>query len=336
MSDRRPSPLHGARAGVARYGHFDDPVGPIRAVDHQLRSPMGGFVTGAERDDAFRSFQFMGAVASNLAAGCAVTHTASVTSAFAYVWAGGTFTQLRLAGRATDTVEFAADPDQGRTELSTARGSVIMTADGEDKRLQVSSPAITIDLAFSDESALRMCTPTGPTGWAYVQKLVAVPANGVARVGDESIDFADRGALAHQDYTTGFLRPETWWHWACVAGRLHDGRRVGLNVSCGTNESGYRENGAWLDGQWFGLGGAIFDFDADDTERPWHIVGTDGRFELHFEAGHGYHAHHDGESMSTNFHQLFGGFTGWIVTDEGERLMLDEAPGFTESQYLRW
>jgi hypothetical protein len=40
--------------------------------------------------------------------------------------------------------------------------------------------------------------------------------------------------------------------------------------------------------------------------------------------------------MSTNFHQLFGSFEGWILTDEGERLTLSTAPGFTESQYLRW
>ena len=322
--------------GMVAFGHFDAPVGEIRAAEHKLRSPMGGFLSDQERDDAFRSFQFIGAVGPDMAAGCAVTHTSGGTSAFAYLWAEGTFTQLRLGGREGDVNTFAADPDNGRTELSTARGSVVMEAARGTKRLIVTSPGLSIDLAFQDEAVLRLCTPTGPTGWAYVQKVVAVPASGLARGGATSLDFEAADALAHHDYTTGFLRPETWWHWACVAARLPDGRRLGLNVSCGTNESGYRENCAWLDGQRFDLGGAIFDFDPDDTEQPWQIRGTDGRFELRFEAGHGYHARHESDLMSTNFHQLFGSFEGWIVTDDGARQAISGASGFTESQYLRW
>ena len=205
------------------------------------------------------------------------------------------------------------------------------------KRLIVQSDQLAIDLAFEDgPDVLRLCTPTGPTGWAYVQKVAAVPAAGTARTADHAVDFAAVQALAHHDYTTGFLRSETWWHWACVAAYLDDGRRLGLNVSCGTNESGYRENGGWLDGRWFELGGALFDFDPDDTEAPWTIVGTNDQFQLDFRAGHGYHARHESEPMSTNFHQLFGQFDGWVITDEGERLAFRSLAGFTESQYLRW
>ena len=335
------SPLTGARVGSVRFGHFDQPIGAIRAADHQLRSPMGGLVTAIERDAAFRSFQFMGAVADGLAAGCAVTHTNAGTSAFAYLWHDNTFTELRIAGREGDHSGFAADPDAGLTALVTARGTVRMSAIAPGrKQLTVESDRLSIDLTFDDDrDVLRLCTPTGPTGWAYVQKTVATPAQGTASTagtGSTAVDFGDSQALAHHDYTTGFLRPETWWHWACVAARLNDGRRLGLNLSCGTNESGYRENGGWLEGTWFPLDGAIFDFDPDDIESPWAIVGTDGRFEITFETGHGYHAHGESERMSSNFHQLFGAFDGWLDTDDGERLRFRGLPGFTESQYLRW
>lgn len=321
-----------------RFGHLPGPPGPIRATDHQLRSPMGGFVTSDERDAAFRSFQFIGAVAPNMAAGCAVTNTATSASAFAYLWHDGDFTQLRLGARSGDTVDFAADPDAGHTTIDTSRGSVHMTADAGGKRLLVDSPHLQMDLSFSDHDVdiLRLCTPTGPTGWAYVQKVAGPVASGTAQAGDSEVAFGDVGALAHHDYTTGFLRPETWWHWACIAARLDDGRRLGLNLSCGTNESGWRENGGWLDDRWFDLGGAIFEFDPDDTERPWRVTATDGRFDLTFTAGHGYHAHHDSPALATNFHQLFGNFSGWLTTDDGERIAIDGLGGFTESQYLRW
>lgn len=339
MAERTTSsPLHTPRDGTVRFGHFDKPIGAIRAADHALRSPMGGFVSDDERDAAFRSFQFMGAVATDLAAGCAVTHTAAGASAFAYLWHDGRFTQLRIAGREGDPVAFATNPDDGVTELVTSRGSVRMTADAAGtRRLTVESSDVSLDMTFNDDlDVLRLCTPTGPTGWTYVQKVVAVPADGWARSGEAEVDFAANQALAHHDYTTGFLRSETWWHWACVAGRLDDGRRIGINVSCGTNESGYRENGAWLDGRWFELGGALFDFDPDNTEAPWEIVSTDGLFALSFEAGHGYHAHHESPAMNTNFHQLFGHFTGWLTAPNGERSSFRWLSGFTESQYLDW
>ncbi len=331
------------------FGRVDEPIGALRAADFPLRSPMGGWLTDAERDDAFRSFQFIGAVGPEMAVGCAITSTTGGISAFAYLWADGEFTELRLGSRADDVAVFAEDPDDGTTELSTSRGSVVMAADPTaGKRLTVESPALTIDLGFDEAESssaadhgdggafetLRLCTPTGPTGWAYVQKVAAVPATGSASAGGVAVSLDD-GALAHHDYTTGFLRPETWWHWACVAGTLPDGRRLGLNLSCGTNESGVRENGGWLDGRWFDLGGAVFDFDPDDTEGPWHVVGPDGDHDLRFTSDHGYHATGESPSLATNFHQLFGRFDGWVVAD-GERVELDGAPGFAESQYLRW
>lgn len=323
--------------GSVRYGFFDQPVGPIRAADCQLRLPMGGIADEVQRTEAFRSFQFMGAVADNTAIGCAVTKTSETMSAFAYSWSDNSFTELRLANRTGDTALFADDPDHGITELSTARGSVRMEADGHSKQLLVNSDTLNIKLDFSesDFDTLRLCTPTGPTGWAYVQKLAAVEATGTFGTNSDTTDLSSLNALAHHDYTTGFLRPETWWHWACIAGRLPDGRSFGLNVSCGTNESGYRENCFWLDGKWYPLQGALFEFDHGNPESDWRIYGSTAEFDLTFSAGHGYHATGSNKKMSTNFHQMFGRFDGWILVDS-EKVDLVAQPGFTESQYLLW
>ena len=322
---------------IMKFGHYPEPVGAIRAQDFQLRNPMGGWATEAGRDEAFRSFQFIGAIAEGMAIGCAVTKTQHVMSAFAYAWFEGEFTQLRLGSRDGDTAEFADDPDSGKTELRTGRGTVVMQSDGNEKQLIVNSDSLQIELTFSEDSTetLRLCTPAGPTGWSYVQKVVAVDATGLFTASGVSTRLKDVAALAHHDYTTGFLRAETWWHWACIAGRLPDDQTLGLNVSCGTNESGYRENGCWLDGKWFALGGALFEFDHDDIESDWRIHGTDGDFELTFAAGHGYHANGASPNMSSDFHQLFGSFKGWIDIDS-QRIELKAQPGFTESQYLLW
>ena len=320
-----------------KFGHYSAPVGPIRAQDFRLRNPMGGWITDAGRDEAFRSFQFMGAVSKHMAVGCAITKTHHYMSAFAYAWFKGEFTQLRLGSRVGDTAEFADDPDNGRTELKTGRGNVAMQSDGNKKQLTVNSTTLNIELKFYDESTeiLRLCTPAGPAGWSYVQKVAAVDATGSFRAAGVNASLKDLTVLAHHDYTTGFLRAETWWHWACVVGRLPDHRTLGLNVSCGTNESGYRENGCWLEGKWFALGGALFEFDHENIESGWRIYGTDGDFELTFSAGHGYHANGASPKMSSNFHQLFGSFNGWICAD-AQKIEVKALPGFTESQYMLW
>ena len=320
-----------------RFGHHLGPVGAIRARDFQLRDPMGGWITESGRDEAFRSFQFMGAVAKDMAIGCAITKTHHAMSAFAYAWFKGEFIQIRLGSRVGNTAEFADDPDSGRTELKTDRGAVVMESDGNEKHLIVNSESLEIELTFSEDSTetLRLCTPAGPAGWSYVQKVVAVDAMGSFTAAGVKTRLKDFAALAHHDYTTGFLRAETWWHWACVVGRLPDNRTLGLNVSCGTNESGYRENGCWLKGKWFALGGALFEFDHENIESDWRIYGTDGDFELIFSAGHGYHANGISPKMSSNFHQLFGNFNGWICID-AEKFIVKAQPGFTESQYMLW
>ena len=58
--------------------------------------------------------------------------------------------------------------------------------------------------------------------------------------------------------------------------------------------------------------GALFEFDHENIESSWRIYGTGGDFELTFSAGHGYHANGASPKMSSNFHQLFGSFNGWI------------------------
>ena len=91
-----------------KFGHHLKPIGAIRARDFRLRDPMGGWITESERDEAFRSFQFMGAVSENLAIGCAITKTHHVMSAFAYACSDSQCSARRYG--ATDDL-IAAQPN---------------------------------------------------------------------------------------------------------------------------------------------------------------------------------------------------------------------------------
>ena len=165
-----------------KFGHYLKPVGAIRARDFRLRNPMGGWITGSGRDEAFRSFQFMGAVSRNVAIGCAITRTHHDMSAFAYAWFEGRFTQLRLGSRVGDTAEFADDPDSGRTELRTLRGTVVMESDGNEKHLIVNSDSLNIELTFSDDSTeiLRLVHRQDRRDGAMCRRLLLLMQQGLS------------------------------------------------------------------------------------------------------------------------------------------------------------
>src|SRR5690606_9267474 len=146
-------------------------------------------------------------------------------------------------------------PDVGICELRQGRNLLRLEncADTGEKRLRVElDDGTRIDASFSErEPAFQpmcICTPTAVNGWVYAQKVAGVACRGQVRSALGNFDLAQIGAFAHHDWSAGYMRPETNWNWACLSGPA-DGLRVGLNLSCGVNETSFTENCFWLDGE---------------------------------------------------------------------------------------
>ncbi|MGA4817264.1 hypothetical protein ACPA9J_31405 [Pseudomonas aeruginosa] len=133
-------------------------------------------------------------------------------------------------------------PDPGRRRLRrTAPGRNLLRLENRmahrEKRLLVElDDGTRIDACFSEEAPsfqpMCLCTPTAVNGWVYAQKVAGVRCRGDVRsaLGDHDLRALD--AFAHHDWSAGYMRPETFWNWACLSGEA-DGLRVGLNLSCG-------------------------------------------------------------------------------------------------------
>lgn len=326
---------------TARLGFFDEPVGAIDPDDFDLRNPMGRLLDAEERRDEFRQFQFLGAISESVVIGCALTRTRKLNSAFAYLYrpSDQAFHEIRLRGTSGSEVAMSLDPDSGISEFIGDDGSLRIEAlPSGVKRLRIEHADVDVDLQIrdSDFETLRLCSAAGPNGWAYAQKVAGVPATGSVRSPVGDFDLEQVRACGHHDYTAGFLRPETWWNWACVSGRSDDGRLIGLNVSRGVNETSFSENCFWVDGVRTSLGSMHFEFDADTLDVPWHISETTGPTRLTFTPAHGYHATGERGDVAMNFHQLFGSFSGELASAAGDPIVLRSVPGFAETQYVRW
>ncbi|MCR1764923.1 Protein of uncharacterised function (DUF2804) [Klebsiella pneumoniae] len=131
------------------------------------------------------------------------------------------------------------------------------------------------------------------------------------------------------------MRPETFWNWACLSGEA-DGLRVGLNLSCGVNETSFTENCYWLDGELLKVDSVRFDFDRDQPLRPWTIRSYDGQVELRFEA-HGMHQERLNLGLlASNFKQIFGCFSGVLRPRGRAEVRIERLWGFVEDQYAKW
>ncbi len=108
--------------------------------------------------------------------------------------------------------------------------------------------SLDITLDTTRTKPLRICTRAGYRGWVYTQKTSPVSIRGSAGIGNRQIDIESPATMALMDWTCGYMRRNTCWNWAASATTLVDGRSLGLNLSCGVNETSFTENAFWIDG----------------------------------------------------------------------------------------
>jgi hypothetical protein len=181
---------------------------------------------------------------------------------------------------------------------------------------------------------MSLCTRVGYSGWAYTNKTAGLALQGELRWRGRRLDLEALGALGHHDFSCGFMRRETFWNWACFSG-MSGSHRLGLNLSCGVNETGYTENCFWVDGRLVKVDLTRFRFDQDDILQPWHIDSDDGRVALRFTPLGQHRERLNAGLVASNFRQLFGRFDGELR--DGDRVLpVSGLSGFVEDQYAKW
>lgn len=330
--------------GTVRLGIFPDAIDRVNGRDYVLRDPFGKPRGALARHFGFHQFQFLGGLSEKLIFGCAIVDTRWVSSAFVYCYDPATRCRvehsvkrpLHLGLEVSDT------PEVGTMRLMAGDARFAMHGDAAPRarRLEVVAGPITIAATFSEETPpmepMRICTRAGATGWVYARKTAGLGMTGTLRWEGETYDLATLGIHGHHDWSAGYMRPETFWNWGCLAGRTADGRIAGLNVSCGVNETSVTENCFWLDGRLHKVDTVAFEYDQRDLMKPWRLRSADGRVALDF-VPEGMHVERlNAIVLATNFHQLFGRFTGTLTTAAGERVAIENMLGFCEDHYAKW
>lgn len=333
------------RQGDARFGVFPEPVAEVNFRDFDLRTPMDGRAGPLARHFGFNQFQFLGGLSEALVFGCAIVDIRYVGQAFLYFYEPLTRRLSEFSFRAPLAfgTHFDQRPEDGSATFRSGANHFAMTATGEPRQRQLwvrLADGTEVDAVFDEEEPrlepMWISTPAGPNGFVFARKTAGSRVSGTVRWEGHDLDLAELGVLGHNDWSAGYMRRRTFWNWGCLAGRLADGRIVGLNVSCGVNETGHSENCFWVDGRLHRLGPVAFDYDRRDLMKTWHLSDSDGRLELEFTPEGGHAEKVNALVVASNFRQLIGRYRGTLATAAGERIPIQGQLGYAERHYAKW
>ena len=178
-----------------------------------------------------------------------------------------------------------------------------------------------------------------PKHFYYNQKINLLKASGQIVFGPKSDDLNDNcfGVL---DWGRGVWEYKNTWYWSSLSG-MQDGHLIGFNLGYGFGDtSKASENMAFYDQETIKLDDIVFDIpkdkDAFDYLSTWHIYDENDRVNLEFRPILDRKSKTSIVIISSDQHQVFGFFKGYIKRQDGSKIEIKNMIGFAERVQNRW
>lgn len=243
-------------------------------------------------------------------------------------------------------VSLPRNSTQGDAHFSNGKASLDFQLSPAGRRIVVSWPGfhegrgIQADILLDcppEQESMTIVIPIGRQRFYYNRKINCLPAQGSLRYGEIFEELQPDECLGSLDWGRGVWEYRSYWNWASASGFLPDGRRVGLNLGHGFGDtSAATEDALILDGCLHKLGQVKFDYISGDYMKPWHFSDQDGRLDLEFTPFKDRLARTNLGLIFSEVHQMFGCYRGNVVSDEGEKIQIEDLIGFAEEHQARW
>ncbi len=185
--------------------------------------------------------------------------------------------------------------------------------------------------------SMNIVIPIPKKRFYYNHKINCLAASGVLKYGNIEEKMTPDSALGQLDWGRGVWQYKSFWNWASASGFLPDGRTIGLNLGCGFGDtSAATENALILNGRIHKLDQVSFEYDPKNFMQPWQFRDNQGRLELDFVPFKDRFAATKLVVIDSEVHQLFGRYSGKVVSDDGEEIAIDGLVGFAEEHQARW
>lgn len=329
-------------AGKVTHGWIREPVDEVNYLDFDLRTVMDSTLPEWRKKFRFNQFHFIGLMSPEVICGIAIVNLKLVSNAFVYVYdiKSGKLREKSMLQPLALATDIGLKPDENTSIFSqgNARLKIVTQPSGlTDVSVRVGNEVdVQVQLTKEEKfEPLRICSRAGYDGWVYTQKSAGLRASGRITWCDLNVDLSSDTSFGSVDWTAGYMRRDTFWNWACLAGQDDQGRMLGLNLAAGVNETGVTENGLWVNNKFQKLDLAEFVFDRQNPENEWQVTTSDGRVNLRFVPEGRRQEKIDIFLLASNFKQMFGKFYGTLKCGR-EVVTVDGLSGFVEDHYARW
>jgi len=240
----------------------------------------------------------------------------------------------------------ARNSDRDDSCFDNGRVRVTFRLEKDARRVQVNWPAfnrgegIAADFALHcppDHESMVIVIPIRGRRFYYNRKSNCMPAEGWASRGDRRFRLKPNDSLGNLDWGRGVWEYQSFWIWASASAFLENGQTLGLNMGCGFGDtSAATEDAFVLNGRIHKLEEVTFEYDSTDFMRPWQVTSSDERLNLEFVPFKERVARSSFLLIRSEVHQMFGRYSGALVTDDGKVLHLRDVLGFAEEHHARW
>ena len=326
--------------GLPAFGIFSQAINEINFKDYQYLSPFGKKKNSISKHFAYNQFEYVGGVSDKIIFGVAIADLKFLTTTFFYIYLPETGKFFHKSFKAPFSIgsKFSNFPETGVVSFSQGKNKIEMAPlNGRRKLTLELASGETVEAEFLEEGIepLRICTQAGVNGWVYVRKTAGSPVIGKIDCDLGKFDLEKLGVYGHNDYSVGFMRRETFWNWASFTGKIEKGV-IGINLSCGVNETSFSENSLWINGERFQMPLVSFQYDKRDLKKDWKIVSSDSAIDLVFKPEGNYRENINAFIVASNFNQLYGKYFGKIQISPTKSIKINGMYGYAEDHYAKW
>lgn len=188
----------------------------------------------------------------------------------------------------------------------------------------------------SGQEPLVVAIPFGKNHGMYSHKGL-MPAEGELSVGGESSAFMPGTSYILMDDHRGYYPFVMRWDWLTSGKFLPDGRLFGFNLT--RNDSSdperFNENAYWLDGRAQALPAVTFERGQSGGGEVWRVRDRAGRVNVDFKVEVEGRVDINAIVIRSKYRGPFGVCSGYLLSEQGEKLSVDGMFGMAEDFYLR-
>lgn len=204
--------------------------------------------------------------------------------------------------------------------------------------------ALTASITLTDEpeESLALAVPfkEDRKAFYYSHKIIGLKAKGMVEIGQKRYVFNPDNSLAVFDWVRGVWPYHNTKYWGSAVGYVEN-HLIGFNLGNGSEDvSQATENMVLIDGKLYKLDDVIFTVsdkeEKDSNLAKWIIADKEGRIQLEFTPLIEQEENLNLLVLSSNQHQIFGYYNGYILLKNDEKVVVKDFLGFVEKVVNKW